>query len=76
MQKIQGPILLLAVPGSGKTMVLVTRLGYLLYCCGVRPEETLTMFNPEASVLLMETNYRSTPQTGLSYRTKTDIQMI
>lgn len=43
VQKVQGPVLLLAVPGSGKTTVLVTRLGYLIYCCGVRPEEILTM---------------------------------
>ena len=43
VQKVQGPVLLLAVLGSGKTTVLVTRLGYLLYCCGVRPEEILTM---------------------------------
>ena len=27
----EGPILLLAVPGSGKTTVLVARLGYLIY---------------------------------------------
>lgn len=27
-----GPVLLLAVPGSGKTTVLVTRLGYMVYC--------------------------------------------
>lgn len=37
------PVLLLAVPGSGKTTVLITRLGYLLYCCGVRPDQILTM---------------------------------
>ena len=27
VQSVNGPILLLAVPGSGKTTVLVTRLG-------------------------------------------------
>ena len=28
VQAVDGPVLLLAVPGSGKTTVLVTRLGY------------------------------------------------
>ena len=40
---VEGAVLLLAVPGSGKTTVLVTRLGYLVQCCNVRPEEILTM---------------------------------
>lgn len=43
VQAIDGPVLLLAVPGSGKTTVLVTRLGYMLYVCGIRPERILTM---------------------------------
>ncbi|MFR6561435.1 MAG: UvrD-helicase domain-containing protein [Eubacterium ventriosum] len=32
VQLVQNPTLLLAVPGSGKTTVLVTRLGYMIYC--------------------------------------------
>ena len=32
VQSVDGPVLLLAVPGSGKTTVLVTRLGYMIYC--------------------------------------------
>lgn len=38
-----GPILLLAVPGSGKTTVLVTRLGYMILCKGILPEYILTL---------------------------------
>ena len=38
-----GPVLLLAVPGSGKTTVLVTRLGYMLYCQDIFPENILTL---------------------------------
>ncbi|MDD3165707.1 MAG: ATP-dependent helicase, partial [Oscillospiraceae bacterium] len=42
VQALRGQVLLLAVPGSGKTTVLVARLGYLL-ACGAQPEEILTM---------------------------------
>ncbi len=40
---IHGPVLLLAVPGSGKTTVLVTRLGYMILCAGIQPEQILTI---------------------------------
>lgn len=43
VQQVDGPVLLLAVPGSGKTTVLVTRLGYMLYCLGIPPEQILTV---------------------------------
>lgn len=38
-----GATLLLAVPGSGKTTTLVTRLGYLIHCQGVDPRQLLTV---------------------------------
>ncbi len=38
-----GSVLLLAVPGSGKTTVLVTRLGYMILCKGILPETILTL---------------------------------
>ena len=43
VQLVNGPILLLAVPGSGKTTVLVTRLGHMVYCKGIPPENILTV---------------------------------
>lgn len=43
VQAIHGPVLLLAVPGSGKTTVLVTRLGYMIYCHGIHPSQILTL---------------------------------
>ena len=43
VQSVEGPVLLLAVPGSGKTTVLVTRLGYMIYCKGIDPKKILTV---------------------------------
>lgn len=40
---VEGSVLLLAVPGSGKTTVLVARLGYLIHCAGIAPENILTL---------------------------------
>ena len=43
VQSTKGPVLLLAVTGSGKTTVLVTRLGYMIYCKNIPPESILTV---------------------------------
>lgn len=43
VQTVEGPVLLLAVPGSGKTTVLVTRLGYMIHCKGIDPKRILTV---------------------------------
>ncbi len=43
VQAVDGAVLLLAVPGSGKTTVLVTRLGYMIYGLGIDPRSILTM---------------------------------
>lgn len=42
-QSIYEPTLLLAVPGSGKTTTLVARLGWMIYGCGILPEDILTV---------------------------------
>ena len=43
VRAVDGPVLLLAVPGSGKTTVLLHRLSYLVTACGVPPEQILTV---------------------------------
>ncbi len=57
VQATEGPVLLLAVPGSGKTTVLVTRLGYMLYCKHILPENILTMTYTVAATIDMKNRY-------------------
>lgn len=55
----EGPCLLLAVPGSGKTTVLVTRLGYMIYECGINPEHILTLTYTKAATMDMAERFKS-----------------
>ena len=59
VQSIDGPILLLAVPGSGKTTVLVTRLGYMVHCCGIDPNYILTMTYTNSATTEMTERFAS-----------------
>lgn len=54
-----GAVLLLAVPGSGKTTVLVTRLGYMILCCNISPENILTMTYTVAATAEMRNRFSS-----------------
>ena len=54
---VGGAVLLLAVPGSGKTTVLVTRLGYMLCCCGISPDAILTMTYTKAAIREMQKRF-------------------
>ena len=56
VQAINGPTLLLAVPGSGKTTVLVTRIGYMIYCCNIDPRSILTVTYTKAAAEDMKKN--------------------
>lgn len=59
MQAVDGPVLLLAVPGSGKTTVLVARLGYMIYCKGIQPENILTLTYTVAATRDMRSRFVS-----------------
>ena len=52
-----GHVLLLAVPGSGKTVSLVTRIGYMIMCCGIDPSSILTLTYTVAAANDMRQRY-------------------
>ncbi len=43
VHKVEGPILLLAVPGSGKTTVLIARIQHMIQTCLINPESILNL---------------------------------
>lgn len=74
VRHVQGPVLVLAVPGSGKTTVLVTRLGYMIFCCGVRPEQILTITYTRAAARDMRDRFSKL--FGRELGTKLDFRTI
>jgi len=54
-----GYVLLLAVPGSGKTTVLVTRVAYMILCRGIAPERILTLTYTRAATADMHARFAS-----------------
>ena len=38
LDEVTGPVLLLAVPGAGKTTVMVARIAHMIANCGIAPE--------------------------------------
>lgn len=54
-----GAVLLLAVPGSGKTTVLITRLAYMLCCRGIPADRILTMTYTVAATKEMSQRFRA-----------------
>lgn len=57
MKKIDGATLLLAVPGSGKTTVIVNRTGYMLHVCGINPQNILTLTYTKAAATEMKERF-------------------
>ena len=69
----EGPVLLLAVPGSGKTTVLVNRLGYMLYVKSIDPSNILTLTYTVAATKDMAERFKALfgedVSDGLEFRT-------
>lgn len=54
----EGPMLLLAVPGSGKTTVIVARCAYMAMCCAVPADSILTLTFNRSAQRDMESRFR------------------
>lgn len=59
LQAVEGANLLLAVPGSGKTTVLVTRLGYMVLQKNISPENILAITYNKAAAKEMKERFNS-----------------
>ena len=60
----QGPLLVLAGPGSGKTFVITRRVLYLTEQLGVRPERILVVTFSRAAAKEMEERYLGLARSG------------
>lgn len=68
VRAVEGPVLLLAVPGGGKTTVLINRLGYMIYECGIKPEKILTVTYTKAATRDMEHRFEQLFGTDIARR--------
>lgn len=57
VQSVNGQTLLLAVPGSGKTTVIVARIGYMIFCNNISPDSLLTLTYSVASAKDMKARF-------------------
>jgi DNA helicase II / ATP-dependent DNA helicase PcrA len=59
VETIEGPVLVIAGPGTGKTQVLAARIGYILLNSDARPENILCLTYTEAGALAMRNRLTS-----------------
>ncbi len=59
LDKIEGPVLLLAVPGAGKTTVMVSRIAHMVIHCGIPAQNILTITFSKAGAVDMEERYKA-----------------
>ena len=74
VQAIDGATLLLAVPGSGKTTVLISRLGYMILCKNILPETILTVTYTVAATNDMRSRFEE--KFGNQYKNRLEFRTI
>ncbi len=74
LQAVEGANLLLAVPGSGKTTVLVARLGYMIIEKKIDPTSILAVTYNKTAALEMEARF--TEKFGQIYKNKVSFRTL
>ena len=70
VQSIAGANLLLAVPGSGKTTVLIARIGYMVHCKHISPNSILALTYTTKAAAEMDNRYRAKfGNDGVTFKT-------
>lgn len=74
LQAIEGAVLLLAVPGSGKTTVLVDQIGYMILVKNISPKNILALtYNKDAQLELQK---RYDAKFGSDINSKVEIRTL
>ncbi|WP_295091996.1 competence protein CoiA family protein [Ruminococcus sp.] len=69
-QSISGANLLLAVPGSGKTTVLIARIGYMVHCKNIDPNSILALTYTTKAAAEMDNRYKAKfGDDGVTFKT-------
>lgn len=58
VQSVEGKTLLFAVPGSGKTTVLIARTGYMICSRGISPRDIMSLTFTKAAAVEMDNRFR------------------
>ena len=70
VQSISGANLLLAVPGSGKTTVLIARIGYMVHCKHIAPDSILALTYTTKAAEEMDNRYKDKfGNDGIAFKT-------
>ena len=70
VQSITGANLLLAVPGSGKTTVLIARIGYMVHCKHISPDSILALTYTTKAASEMKARYKAKfGDDGVTFKT-------
>ncbi|MCD7819177.1 MAG: ATP-dependent helicase [Lachnospiraceae bacterium] len=66
----EGPAMILAGPGSGKTLVITQRTKYLIETCNISPREILVITFTKAAALEMKNRFQAVcPVSGVTFGT-------